>query len=297
MEGLKEWFAALTPQLWWALGASAAALALLIALIVTLARRKRRARPHAPGLAFANVHNIGSRAEQQDAFCVSNVGDAGLVKRRGVLMMVADGMGGMSDGAAFSAIVQSVFLGGFSSEHQLPDDPAVALALLANNANNRVLNRIAESGVSGGSTVVAAVIRGGALYFVSAGDSRICLIRGGGVITLNREQSYGVELDDKAAAGSVSWSEAMGDKQRRALTSYIGTRDMKLDRSIGPVRLVPGDRVILMSDGVFGTLSDGELAALMSGDVYASAAAVEAAVLAAAKPAQDNFTAIILEYN
>lgn len=297
-------FKALAPLWRWVIIGLLAATLILLALTVVLlcirrrgAKRAKDAKSDAPrrGLRIANVHNVGARENQQDSFCVSNIADKELSDARGVLLLVADGMGGLSDGAAASAMVQSSFLKGFSLDHQLPDDPFVALALLLNRANDRVLNYRAESGSDCGSTAVAAIVRAGWLYFASVGDSRICLVRGGGLIPLNREQTYGVEVDDKAARGVLSWAEACAEKQRRALTSYIGAHDMCIDRGVQPVRLLSGDRVVLMSDGVFGTLDEIRLASLLSGDVYEAASRVESAVLAANKPAQDNFTAIILE--
>jgi len=52
---------------------------------------------------------------------------------------------------------------------------------------------------------------------------------------------------------------------------------------------------LLMTDGVFGTLNDEEMLAILTAHApYAAAAALEKAVLAKQKPKQDNFTAIIL---
>ena len=98
--------------------------------------------------------------------------------------------------------------------------------------------------------------------------------------------------------GKISLEEARNDSQRHALTSFIGMGEVeRIDRSMHPLHLSPGDKVLLMSDGVFGTVPDEEMARL-AGPVDAVAAArnLENAVLAAQKPGQDNFTAIILEY-
>jgi serine/threonine protein phosphatase PrpC len=56
-----------------------------------------------------------------------------------------------------------------------------------------------------------------------------------------------------------------------------------------------GDRVLLLSDGVFNTLSEEEIASAMLTEVHKSAALLQAAVLAKEKPDQDNFTAVIIE--
>ena len=70
-----------------------------------------------------------------------------------------------------------------------------------------------------------------------------------------------------------------------------------IDRSMHPLHLSPGDKVLLMSDGVFGTVPDEEIARLAGpADALTAAQNLENAVLAAQKPGQDNFTAIVVEY-
>jgi serine/threonine protein phosphatase PrpC len=145
--------------------------------------------------------------------------------------------------------------------------------------------------------VVAVIIRDGDLYWVTVGDSRIYLLRGGAFIQINREHTYAVEVDEKAAMGEMTWEEAADHPKRVALTSYLGMgRLEKIDRNIRPVRLLDGDRVILMSDGVFGTLTDDEMLAFMQKEPHESAAAIQEEILKKEKRGQDNFTAIIFEY-
>jgi len=132
---------------------------------------------------------------------------------------------------------------------------------------------------------------------VAVGDSRIYLIRNGAIMQLNREHVYSVELDEKAATGEISWETAAGDPKRGALTSYLGMETLeKIDRNYRPVQLLDGDRVLLMSDGIFGVLTDDEILSAMPYPPQESAAMLQEIALDKQDPNQDNLTAIIFEY-
>lgn len=114
---------------------------------------------------------------------------------------------------------------------------------------------------------------------------------------VNREHVYGVELDEQAGRGEISFSAAASDPQRKALTSFIGIGKLKkIDRNIRPLKLLEGDRVLLMSDGVFGTLSDGEIAEAMHAPAEMSGEILDRMIRSKNLANQDNYTAIILEY-
>ena len=63
-----------------------------------------------------------------------------------------------------------------------------------------------------------------------------------------------------------------------------------------PVKLVQGDKVILMSDGVYNALTEEELTAALAGTSEQAAEAIHAAVAAKNYSNQDNYTAVIIGY-
>jgi protein phosphatase len=244
---------------------------------------------------IGNMHHIGARESQQDSFCISDISNAGLCARKGILGVAADGMGGMADGAETSAIVTRTFLQYFN-EAAPSGHPELDLLVMVNAANDNI-NRFMSGRDKGGSTVVAVIIHDRKLHWVAVGDSRIYLIRNGAIMQLNREHVYSVELDEKAAAGEISWETAAGDSRRDALTSYLGMKVLeKIDRCFNPMQLLEGDRILLMSDGVFGALTDEEILSAMPHPPQEIAMLLQEMVLAKQNPNQDNFTAIILEY-
>ena len=260
----------------------------------TKEKKPRTLEPRTAGLEIANVHGIGKRSYQQDAFAVSPLSDVSLCKRCGVLLVLADGMGGMTDGGKASAAVIDTLMHGFFDEEltsELASDPSVMLASLLYRAGESV-QKLDNSG----STGVSAIVRGNKLYFAACGDSRVALYRGGAFIVLNREQNYAALLDDRAARGEIPYEEAISDQQRSALTSYLGSTHLKVDRSLQPITLCPNDIVILMSDGIFNALSDTEICACLSHGLYEAAEVMEDSIVRKNFDDQDNFTAILAKF-
>ena len=247
--------------------------------------------PERQAVTIGNAQHIGARSEQQDSFGISSI-DVKAMKERGVLAILADGMGGMSNGGALSKTAVQAALRSFQNEPPEKNDEATLLRIL-----KRVRDAVRDTGITdGGTTFIAALIRNKELHFVSVGDSRICLMRNGGLIQLNREHVYGRELDDRAFNGLVSEQAAAKNPQRAALTSYIGkSGEMIIDRNLQPIPLYFGDKIVLMSDGVFNYLPESELTQLLRKEPMEAASSVQNAVIGRHNPSQDNMTIVILE--
>ena len=71
-----------------------------------------------------------------------------------------------------------------------------------------------------------------------------------------------------------------------------------IDGSLRPVEVRQGDKVLLMSDGIFNTISEAEIMNILESTKNAAEAAslMEKRVLEASNPNQDNFTCIILDF-
>jgi len=247
--------------------------------------------PHA-GVRSAVFQAIGARKDQQDSYGMT---DPALYAQQGVLALVADGMGGLANGKAVSAALVNTFLGEFRTiaEYGKPQDALIKLAISANQRINQMLIGQDRSG----STLVSVIVRDGCLHFLTVGDSRIYLYRGGALLQLNREHIYQEELAVSAVNCQVPISQVTGDRQAHALTSFFGSGTIKhMDRNYEGIRLVPGDRIMLCSDGVFGTLTQAQMEYALSHDVKTAADLLRDMVRDAGKAHQDNNTGLILEY-
>lgn len=294
-EGLEQAAEFLWQPWMWGIVAAVVAIAVVILVILLVRRhRSRRATPaggNVTSLAVGKVHEQGARKSQQDCFAVSPVE---MARDRGLLAVVADGMGGLSDGDRVSQAAVGAMLDAFLSS---PADPAILLPSLLARANRAVNALLGEEGLNqSGSTLAAAYIRDGAAYYLSVGDSRICLLRAGELYQLNREHIYRNELLVGAVNGSGTFEQAVAHPKAGGLTSYLGMGQLKyVDLPAAPLWLRPGDKLVLMSDGVYNALSPAELTRALDGDARRAAEQVAAAVQAKGYAHQDNYTAIIIQ--
>lgn len=245
-----------------------------------------------PVVTTGAAQDIGERENQQDNYYICND------PQKGVLAVVADGMGGLENGAEVSAIVTYVCKEYFKQVTRF-DYPELELLQMVIQANQNVRSYIdSTGGKMSGSTLVAAYVKNDELYYITVGDSHIYLMRNGGLIQLNREHVYGAQLDEEVVRGNLSMNEALSHIERKSLTSYMGMKQIAhVDRIVAPIRLCPGDRLLLASDGVFGTIFDEEMERALSASTAERAAELLIhAVKEKRKRRQDNATAVVLFY-
>ncbi len=245
---------------------------------------------------IGSVHDVGRRSSQQASFGVSDMSDVLAVDTRGVLAVVADGMGGLSDGDRMSQIVVVNMLQGFD-ESDPQDPPSSVLMGLINRANEEVNKDLGSDKIGQcGSTVVAAIIRDRKMSWISVGDSHIYVWREGQLYKVNKDHNYASQLDERAERGEISIEEAMSDPQRAALTSFIGMGELDaIDQNITPLDLKPGDRVLLMSDGVYGTVGDEKLCVLLNNPFKQCLRLIDSEIRVINKSNQDNYTCVMIE--
>lgn len=258
-------------------------------------RRRKKASPVSAAdarwngaLTIEKLHEQGARSGQQDCFFVSPAEETA-----GVLAVVADGMGGLSDGDKVSQAAVSAMAQGFYHAQGAPQQVLLQLAERANLAVNRLLGE--DGAYRSGSTLTAGLIQGGAFHYLSIGDSRICLYRRGALYQLNREHVYRNELYLRYVNGEETLEGAVGHPKAAGLTSFLGMGQLKyIDLPAEPVAVLPGDRFILMSDGVYNALTQQELTAALSRGPGQTAQALDSAIRAKGYQNQDNYTAVIL---
>ena len=244
---------------------------------------------------IGKLHNVGKRSTQQDSFAVSDENDENLCREKGLIAIVADGMGGLSDGDKISSMVTLSLLKHFY-EKPLADFPGDTLLDMLKNANREVNAFLKNKTERCGSTLVTGIIKNKKLYYLSVGDSHIYLYRGGNLLQLNREHTYREELDLKVVNEEISMKEAIVNPQRTALTSYIGMGQLeKIDKNSSPVELQKGDRLIFATDGVFGTMKENQIASVMQYPVEESIRRMNEWIQAVGKSNQDNYTAVVIE--
>lgn len=238
-----------------------------------------------------NAQHIGMRDEQQDYFAYSDLLDMNQIIKIGCVAVMADGMGGMQNGRQAAMAGVDEFLRAYEEEinHDMPVLEAMANALVS--ANNEV-------GMydGAGATLIAAVVKNNNLQWISVGDSRIYLYRKGLLRKLNEEHVYAKELDELCRQGKMEKADAENHPERKALTSYLGLPEITdADFNQLPFPLRMEDKILLCSDGLYGTLSDEEMAEIIKQNSEDIAENLVRAALLKQKPQQDNITAVFLK--
>lgn len=189
------------------------------------------------------------------------------------LFIVADGMGGLRDGGrAAEVVIETVPL---RLDANSITSPTEALAAAVRSADAAVIDEF-EGRSPSGTTVVVALIDGGVLHLAHAGDSRAALLRDMSMRQLTVEHNLAALYVE---SGRITAEEARGHPASSRLTSYVGM-GAELTVDVSSVELVPGDRLVLMTDGVPLMLSNADITAILvsaHGPSDAATALVEAA--------------------
>jgi serine/threonine protein phosphatase PrpC len=153
-----------------------------------------------------------------------------------ILAALADGMGGLKDGAECAALALGTFIDSVVAEAQHGLDPSDWLAHAATRANRAVWNRQAGKG---GSTLVAILlVRDRRPLWLSIGDSRVYRANEAKLHQLSRDDTLEGQLG-KAIEGG----------RRSELLQFVGIGDA-LEPHIEEVPVDADDTLLLTTDGV-----------------------------------------------
>ena len=193
------------------------------------------------------VSRKGGREKNEDRMGYCYTRDAGL-------FALADGMGGHPEGEVASQLALQTLAAMFQREAKPAlQDPLRFLhdAIIA--GHHQLLRYATERGLvdTPRTTVVACLIQGNAAYWAHCGDSRLYLVRGDRLVARTRDHSYS-ELQD-----TLSQVVPMGERyNRNVLFTCLGSPGKPVVDTAGPLLLQRGDRIMLCSDGLWGTVTD-----------------------------------------
>ena len=238
----------------------------------------------------------GARLYQEDDFAVLEATFAGCGDSPGLLMVLADGMGGEAGGAQASRAVVESFLHTFQASDGVA---SLRFELCLEKAGRRLRELIEDDPIleGMGSTVVAVYYDGAELTWLSVGDSPMWLFSEGELLRLNEDHSMAQVLDRMAESGELSLEEARSDKRRNMLLSAVTDTQAELvDCAKRSCRLTGQDCLLIASDGIQ-TLSEAEIKGQLSeadGTAELMADALFSAVRAKSGTGQDNMTFLLL---
>ncbi len=207
------------------------------------------------------------------------------------LWAVADGAGGHESGEVAAGLLRDALQAIPASLAESEMVAEVKARIESAHGKLRMEATRRGPGVMLASTIVALVAADNHFTCLWAGDSRIYLVQNGKLRQLTRDHSLVQELID---AGAISSEQAAHHPRANVITRAVGAdlESFELDEVDGVLQ--SGDMFILCCDGVFKTLPDSTLAALLS---RRERTLLAETLIAAAldRDAADNVTAVVVE--
>jgi serine/threonine protein phosphatase PrpC len=245
---------------------------------------------------FSGRQDRGRRAYQEDTFDIQAIttpdGETG-----GLLMVLADGMGGHRGGAHASAVAVQAFVQAYAAAAPEPEASRLERGLMA--ANQRIARDAnANAALRGmGCTLLGVSVTPAGLHWISVGDSPLFLFRNGELKRLNADHSMTPVLQQAVLLGDLTNEEVACHPNRQALRSAVMGRELTLiDLRREPLEFLPGDRLLGASDGIL-TLPEARIAQLLGEHIDRTAEELSRilveAVGKAGNPHQDNVTVMI----
>lgn len=199
---------------------------------------------------------LGQRDNQEDALGIFHSGE-------GILAAVCDGMGGLNGGEKASRTALEILKEGIL--HKGSQEPLRFLMNEAQKIDRIVSGLLDQNGkrLNAGTTMVAAWIERRQMSFITVGDSRIYLMRGKRLIQLTEDQNYGMLLKRKLQSEEINRAEFQRESaMAEALVNYIGIGGLQMIgcNSGGPLCLMPGDKILLCSDGLYKSMTPERMA-------------------------------------
>lgn len=263
-----------------------------------------------PATDIAAATDIGKQRERnEDQFLVARLGrwvrieqtsvgiPQDLTRPQGTLLVIADGMGGQGAGDVASAVALDSFVahsllempwlgcGTPEGDALLFDDMTAFVA----DCQTRLVQVAARKGLPAklGTTLTAGYIHEGRLILAHVGDTRAYYARRGELVRLTRDHTLHTSLAEATDADPST----IGHKN--VLLNAIGGSSEVPRPEMSSVSLEVGDRILLCSDGLYGSVDDTRIGELL-GSAANAAAAVRALIdEALANGGPDNITAVV----
>ena len=182
--------------------------------------------------------------------------DPEVMASKGLLILVADGMGGHSAGEVASRMAVEVITHVYYEDG---GEPQSALKKAFREAN-RAIHKTAEKDESKtgmGTTCTALVLQNGTAISAHVGDSRLYLVREGAIYLMTEDHSAVMEM---VKAGLISIQQARHHPDKNVILRAMGSHaDVEVTTWQEPFPVRAGDCFLLCSDGLYDLIEDEEI--------------------------------------
>jgi serine/threonine protein phosphatase PrpC len=176
--------------------------------------------------------------------------------RESGLFVLADGMGGHPEGEVAAQLALQTISALYQREARpLIADTVEFLSTALTAAHHQIIRYASEKGMldTPRTTLVACILQGAGATWVHCGDSRLYVVRDGALLTRTRDHSY---LEQQKSEFNFIKTDRIN---RNILFTCLGSPTKPVFDIAGPVVLQQGDKLMLCSDGLWGSLTDTEI--------------------------------------
>lgn len=254
----------------------------------------------------AKTHEGMSGKNNEDRYAVSAFRLEDAKSSPVVFAIVSDGIGGHRAGevAAEMAVEEISRIVAASDAHNPVDTLRQGIIQASQQILAYSVNDNEKKGM--GATCACAWIIDDRLYIAYVGDSRVYLVRGDSIRQLSIDHTW---IQDAIHAGILTPEQAQGHPNAHVIRRYLGSQqtvepdtrlrlraeesDAQSEANQGLV-LLPGDHVILCSDGLTDLVKDNEILSMIKNYANQSEALDKLVDLANQRGGHDNITVVAL---
>lgn len=231
----------------------------------------------------ACLTDIGGREEQQDRA-------AAIAGENALLLVVADGVGGHTGGALAAQTVIDLAAEAFQDfKPTLEDTPAHLLARIVASAHARINVESSVRGLNAHSTCVLLYVDAEVSAWLHVGDSRLYRFAEGRLVERTKDHSI---VESMRLQGRITEEEMKIHPDRNRLYEALGG-SQRPQMETGGKPSAANDGFLLVSDGVWEHLAEGDLeAVLQAPDLKAALAELIEQAKARGGPECDNLAAV-----
>jgi len=240
---------------------------------------------------------VGRFVKNSGQLALSFSGDDDFAAGYGMLLCVADGIGGVAGGEMASRLalltLDKAFYALMNQDAEVIAPMLKQAAYYANSSIREVAANKQEY-ADMGSTLSGVCLMGERYWVVNAGDSRVYRYRNGLLKPLSNDDTLAARA---VRSGAMTFEQAAHSPDSHILTNYLGAADFSPAVDAGP-ELRDGDSLLVCSDGLYDMVDDDTLARRLqqfnaSGDSCADQAGGLIA-LANERGGRDNISLILM---
>ncbi len=236
--------------------------------------------------------DLGRHREiNEDCWLLEHPREESLLQQKGILALVADGMGGHAAGEVASKLAASVIRKQYYDSAAPPSQALEEALHSANRALYQMANKQAHlHGM--GTTCTALVLWNDVALSAQVGDSRLYLVRNDAIYLMSEDHSAVMEM---VRRGKLSLADARQHEDKNIILRALGpqpTVQVSTWKMPFPVR--DGDQFVLCSDGLYDLVRDDEIQQTVS-SLTPSEACEQLIALANERGGHDNITVGIIQ--